>query len=477
MQDIAIPAFQLRNRAGGLLLDTKPFTLEAGRTLAITGPSGAGKTLFLRAMFGWFGNRRTAPLSPSNGAYLMIQDPLQGLTPGLSLAGHFREVGGRQWQARAAPILRQLGLPGDDLWSRNSRSLSGGERQRLMLALILMQQPRVLVCDEPASSLDLENEAKLWSILDDLKERLGLTLVFVSHQLELIREHADGVMLFEQGTNTYLGSDSDFFDNPQDAYHRKLLRAFYAAKGPISKKVDKQEANKSSQPLLTVADFSLRYGKVVLFEKFNWTIQSGSWWWLAGPSGSGKTSLARSLAGIVRQAYCGTLRLKEQKLAVKLVDRNAEQRASLQYLFQHGTYSLNPGRRVSAQLCKAYRRQPGRLQLFLRELGMENMNLNRYPADFSIGENQRFNLIRALSVHPKVLVLDELLSPLDWALKYDLVQFLDRLVQRDHLTVICISHEPRLWRLRPGKVLILDRPTSGNAQPLDSLTEEQATVG
>jgi len=182
-----------------MILDLPPIHLPADRILVITGPSGSGKSLLFKNCYGWLSPGAPALLSPSRGHFAMIQDPSSGLTPGLTIGGHFRELAGmRDRQGEFEAMLARLGLPAGCL-DRLPHRLSGGERQRIMLALILMNEPTLLWCDEPAASIDATNERALWELLLDLKRAFPFTLVIITHQLALIKAHADQVLLLERG--------------------------------------------------------------------------------------------------------------------------------------------------------------------------------------------------------------------------------------------------------------------------------------
>ncbi len=401
----------------------------------MTGPSGAGKSLWLRSLFGWSASGVTPALSTRAGAFLLVQDPSQGLTPGLSLAGHFAEVCPASRRAELLPLLARLGLEGDDLLTRPLQRFSGGERQRLMLALLLIQNPRVLVCDEPVASLDPASEARLWELLLPLREQTGLTAIIVTHRLSLIERYADEVLLLESGKLAFHGTTQTFFEQPATSWHSTLLEQY---RGQDTSPAP--EPAHDSAPLLQVRELCHGFAGRSLFQNFSLTLRRGELLWLNGPSGSGKTTLAKILAGLSR-ADRVALDFAGAPLAPLLADRPRALRPRIQYLFQHGTLSHNPARSVAAQLAEALPATATRLDL-LRQLRLEHLDLERGPGAFSMGEIQRFNLLRALAQEPALLIADELLAAMDLGVRQAVLELLARQRRERQTAVLLISHEP-----------------------------------
>ncbi|MDJ0838037.1 MAG: ATP-binding cassette domain-containing protein [Acidobacteriota bacterium] len=465
---IAIPAFSISGSRGKTLLDTEPFSLTRGETLAVAGPSGAGKSLFLRSLFGWVGKRRQGPLKTKDGACIMIQDPSRGLTPSLTLGGHFREIiEGPDWRERALTLCRSLGLQLPDLLKRKPSTLSGGERQRAMLALIMARRPGVLACDEPAASLDQENEQLVWDMVLNLKAEHHLTVIFVTHRLDLIHRFADHVLLLERGREAFFGDKDAFFNRPRSVLHRKMIHIYR-----LETTQPAAPPAKEGPPLLQVDGLNLDYGAGPIFRNFHWRAARGDWWWILGASGSGKTSLARVLCGLVPQAR-GHLTLEGKPLPIQLADRGSN-RHRIQYLFQHGSMSLNPAFRVGRILRKAYKSRLDLLDHYLDVLGLAGLNLDRRPASFSMGERQRLNLVRTLANDPDILICDELFSSLDIASRYDLIELLARIQEETGLTVIAITHDRLLTHLKPGHLLDLERSGDGHQQRLSAIGQAKA---
>ena len=433
------------------MLDLPRLDLPAGQILAITGPSGSGKSLLFKHCFGWLNPDAKPLLSPTKGHFAMIQDPSSGLTPGLSIAGHFREVGGAGWRSRAEALLTTLSLPVNYL-PRMPHTLSGGERQRLMLALILLNQPTLLWCDEPVASIDAENERALWTLLLDIKREQPFTLVIITHQLAMIAAHADQVLLLQGGRRVFLGTKRCFFEKADTTHHRRLLTAWRKLNQPPTPPKPTQ-----AQTLLQVNDLCIRRSESLRIDLNAITLENGEWVWLQGPSGSGKSSIAQAIAGLLI-AEKGFIQLAGEQLALSLTQRTRQQRKAIQYIYQHGTQALNPALTVGRQLQRAWQHDPNALSQGLTALDMDDVNLDRRPAGFSLGEVQRINLLRALAAGPLLLLGDEILAPLDLALKQSMIAYLTAWREQTGAAVLMITHDPALASLLPARIIQLSQP-------------------
>lgn len=450
MAEIRVPAYQLKNQHDQLLLDTPAFNLKKGCITAVTGPSGSGKSLLISSLFGWSADGVEAALSTKDGAYLMVQDPSQGLTPGLSVGGHFSEVcNHKNWQQSAIEMLASLGLEGH-LLNRSVDTFSGGERQRIMLALLLIREPKVLICDEPAASLDAMAEVRLWERLAHLNKEKGLTLVFITHSLGLIETYADQVLLLDGGKPVFHGDTAHFFRSAESEVHRRLLQNYRLYRHHANQNAIQ---TRNEDALMHLQDVNHSYGDLQVLSNLTWEIHKRSWWWVTGPSGCGKTTLAKIIAGIVTMDS-GRMKFDGQCIESCLRLRTSEQRVNIQYLFQHGSQALNPALRVFGQLREAFDDILWMEQLLAR-LRLRDLDLNQLPSAFSLGEIQRLNLVRCLGRRPQVIVGDELLSSLDLGTKSDIIEVLDQYRLDHNAAIILITHDIKPRALMNGQILCL----------------------
>lgn len=430
-QVISVPAFTLFSARGTCILKTPSLDLLPGKTYALVGPSGSGKSLFLRSLFGWTAKDLPAVLTPKAGAFYLNQDPGQGLTPSLSIRKHFNELGdGPHWWKSLGSLFAQLNLS-RELLDRKPHQLSGGERQRLMLAMVLIQKPRWLICDEPAASLDPGSQAQLWDCIFALKNK-GMTLLLATHRLQHIHHPVDVVLNFFEGSFTLKPSPT---------------QAPCAKENPVEA-VEAQEG--SPRTILSAENLVLRFGKQILLNLPSFTISSGQTLWISGASGSGKSTFAKFLAGLDPHHH-GHLKWRGNALAKDFFKRSKGQQTSIFYLFQHGTASFNPKRTIWAQLCDGPHDQAF-LSSLLGSLFLDRLDLKKTPDHFSVGEQQRLNLCKALVHQPQLLLADELLAPLDTQNQFAVLSCLKRCQAHWGLSTIILGHDLDSWHGLPGPI-------------------------
>lgn len=443
-------AIRLRSSAGRMLLDVPALTWRAGTHTAVIGASGAGKSLFLKALFGELGGAAT--FSPAVGGYYMIQDPGGGLTPALTVAEHFHELGlGGTWRTQAAAVLADLDLDAATLLPRFPAQLSGGQRQRVMLALILVRRPRWLVCDEPAASLDRVTERRTVALLKHKAQAYGFTLIFVTHQVRLLAEMADQVLLLDRGALVFQGDRACFLNQPTSAAHQHLVNAWRRLQDRATAVVSAPTAE--GEPVLNVSELTVGYGKQTLVRDWSFALQPGRLHWVAAPSGSGKTTVARALTGFPAQAFCnGRMWLDGRPAELAWRRRDAHSRHAVVWLFQHGYEAFNPLVPMARQWRRLLRdgaARQGRAVAELEQefaaltaaLGLAELDFSRLPASFSLGERQRCQLVRALLLRPRVVIGDELLSALDVPARVALTECLRQYAATQAAAVMLFSHD------------------------------------
>ncbi|MBL6455513.1 ABC transporter ATP-binding protein [Belnapia sp. T6] len=469
------------------------FALRPGETLALVGESGSGKSLsalatlrLLPAAARVVGGRITldgtdvlgageAALRGLRGgtAGMVFQEPMTSLNPLHHIGRQVAEaitlhgpLAGDALRARVLELLRQAGLPrAEERLGAYPHQLSGGQRQRVMIAAALANNPKLLIADEPTTALDVTIQAQILELLADLKRRLGMAMLLITHDLAIVRRHADRVVVMRDGEAVEQGETASLFAAPRHPYTQMLL-----ATEPRGRPAPVPE----DAPLVAEAEalrvhFPIRRGllrRTVGFVKavdgVSLAVREGETLGLVGESGSGKTTLGLALLRL--EGSEGAIRFEGREL--QPLSRRALRplRRRMQIVFQDPYGSLSP--RLSAGeiigeglevhepgLSRAAREAA--VAAALEEVGLEPGMAGRYPHEFSGGQRQRIAIARALVLKPRLVVLDEPTSALDVTVQAQVVELLRALQARHRLAYLFISHDLRVVRALAHRILVL----------------------
>lgn len=486
-----------------MLTEGVSFTLHAGRTLALVGESGSGKSLTASALLGLLppgtevaagsvihvpsGAHWVSPDAPygsprGRGISTVFQDPMSSLNPSMrvgdQVAEPLRVHAGASRAAAAAEVERlfaEVELPEPARTARKfPHELSGGQKQRVMIALALASSPAVLVADEPTTALDVTVQRAVLDLLDRLRRSRGLAVLFITHDLDVVRDIADDVAVMHRGRVVESGPVAEVLLRPQDAYTRELVRAHAAAFAPTAAPEAAVAAPLVSATGLGVDFVRSRdlFGRprevFTVLEGIDLCIQPGERVGLVGESGSGKSTLGRALLGLVPLAR-GRAEVDGVRVDPSDPEAMRRVRATAQLVFQDPYSALNPKLRIGQALrevLQAHGGSPAAAGQLLEEVGLEASDRDRYPEAFSGGQRQRIVIARALAVGPKFLVLDESVAALDVRIRVEILGLLDRLGRERGIGFLFISHDlgtlasfcTRIAVLHGGR-LVEDGPT------------------
>ncbi len=463
--------------------------VSSGETVGILGESGSGKSSLALAILRLLpGNARVTSgkiqyrrhdllsvdreeLRRIRGAEiaLVFQEPALALNPvvpvgkqvGDVLKAH-RPMSKALAAGEAHAMLREVGFAEPERIARAyPHQLSGGQRQRVAIAQALICKPRLLIADEPLSSLDTVTQAEILELLRRLRAELDLTILFITHNAGLLASFADRIAVMRQGQVVARGLLSDL-ERGTDAYVREIISPATILPPALSAPKNNEKA------LLQIRYLSKRFRQQRIFsnkkfsiqalENIDLTLQSGATVALIGRSGSGKSTLARCIAGFETPDLGEIL---FENIPVKELHRKSRQQ--IQLLFQDASTSLNP-RFTAEQLISepldvmesgARPERRARVIQAMQEVGLDPNARERPAAEFSGGQRQRLALARALVAQPKLLVLDEALSGLDLPLQYGLVRLLLDLQLRHNLAYLYISHDLNFVALFAQLILII----------------------
>lgn len=495
-------------------------TIEKGQTVALVGESGSGKSVTALSIMQLlpyptahhpagsirYQSQELIGAGPSvmrsirgNEISMIFQEPMTSLNPlhtiDKQIAESLRLHKGMDRKQSQQRVLELLDLVGIKDASQRLRAypheLSGGQRQRVMIAMALANEPELLIADEPTTALDVTIQAQILELLAELKERLGMSLLLITHDLEIVRKMADHVHVMNDGEVVEHNQSKALFQNPQHPYTHQLL-------GAEPKPLPVRSAEK--QPTVLLArGITVRYPiKSGLLQRtkhyvdacdhIDVTIAAGRTVGVVGESGSGKTTLGLALLRLIRSD--GDIQFKGKPINAVKKKQMRDLRSALQIVFQDPYGSLSPRLSIQQIVEEGLRiHQPSlgpeqRLRQIidvLQEVGLDESALNRFPHEFSGGQRQRIAIARALVLKPALLILDEPTSALDMSVQSQIVNLLQQLQLRHNLAYLFISHDLKVVRalsddiivMREGRVIesgpaarIMDNPQEPYTQSL-----------
>ena len=497
-QTLSAPLLEIRDLAvsfgATLAVKQVSLTLQRGETLALVGESGSGKSVSALSILQLLpypharhpgGSIRLcgeellgaapARLREIRGHQIamVFQEPMTSLNPLHSIEKQIGEtltlhkgLSGSKRRARILQLLNLVGLS-DAIHRLNAlpHELSGGQRQRVMIAMALANDPDLLIADEPTTALDVTIQAQILKLLKALQAKFGMAILFITHDLGIVRKIADRVAVMRSGEIVETGLVAELFANPRHAYTRELLAAEPKGEPP---------AETADAPEIMAADdlrvwFPLKRGlfggvleHVKAVDGVSVSIRAGQTLGVVGESGSGKTTLGLALLRLLSSE--GAIRFEGQRIDGLSNHTLRPLRKAMQVVFQDPFGSLSPrlsvgeiveeGLRVHGLAGdRAARRD--RIAQALTEVGLDPATQNRYPHEFSGGQRQRIAIARALVLQPRLLILDEPTSALDVSVQAQIVDLLRELQRRYRLAYVFISHDLRVVRALANHLLVM----------------------
>ncbi|KGA38912.1 microcin C ABC transporter ATP-binding protein YejF [Pectobacterium odoriferum] len=495
------PLLQIDNlsiafRKGGQeqrVVDQLSLAVNAGETLALVGESGSGKSVTALSVLRLLpsppvvypqgdirfvgqsllhADEKTLRQIRGNRIAMIFQEPMVSLNPLQSIEKQLIEVlslhRGMRTEAARSEVITCL----DRVGIRQAKSrlndfphqLSGGERQRVMIAMALLTQPDLLIADEPTTALDVTVQSQILKLLNELKQELGMSLLFITHNLNIVRQLADNVSVMKAGQAVEHNSCQQLFSAPQHPYTRQLLDAEPSGE-PLPVTDD-------GEPLLRVeklhVSFPIKRGLLrrtvdekQVVNNINFTLRRGESLGLVGESGSGKSTAGLALLRLIQSR--GDIWFDGQPLQGLTRKQMLPFRHRIQVVFQDPNSALNPrlnveqiiaeGLTVHHKLSKEVRDQ--RVVEAMQEVGLDPTTRYRYPSEFSGGQRQRIAIARALILQPELLILDEPTSSLDRTVQAQILALLKSLQEKHKIAYLFISHDLQVIRSLCHQVIVL----------------------
>ena len=467
------------------------FELAKGETVALVGESGSGKSVTALSTVSLLpesaevtGSVRYAGAEMigapeadlrrvrGNDISFIFQEPMTSLNPlhtiekqlGESLALH-QNLTGAAAEARILDLLRKVGIRDPEARLRAyPHQLSGGQRQRVMIAMALANGPDLLVADEPTTALDVTIQAQILELLAELKASEGMSLLFITHDLGIVRRIADKVCVMQGGEIVEAGPTDQIFANPQHPYTQTLLAAEPSGQpDPVPEDAEEVVATNALRVWFPIQRGLLRktVGHVKAVNDATLSVRQGETLGVVGESGSGKTTLALAILRLLSSE--GRISFLGNDLQGLNSTRIRPLRKDMQVVFQDPYGSLSPRMTIERIVAEglSVHEVSGNLNTYelvadiLTEVGLDPAMMHRYPHEFSGGQRQRIAIARAMILNPKLVVLDEPTSALDMTVQVQIVDLLRRLQAKHNLAYLFISHDLRVVRALSHKVIVM----------------------
>jgi peptide/nickel transport system ATP-binding protein len=531
-------------------VDDISFSIDKGEIVGVVGESGSGKSVTCHTMLGLlpqppakveggsvtFDNEELLNLPQSllrairgKRISMIFQDPMSCLNPYLKILDQITEpilihenVSRETAETRAIEMMKKVGIRDAEARAHSyPHEFSGGMRQRVMIAMALVTKPDLLLADEPTTALDVTVQARILKILRSLKDDLGIAVLFVTHDLGVVAELADRVVVMYRGKIVEQGNTRDIFEKPSHPYVKGLIAcrptldtqyeilptvddflkteirkdgSFILSEHPdskerLSKLKEKRKApTRIPPPLLQVSGLQVHFQTgggflgeprktVKAVDGVDLQISSGQTLGLVGESGCGKTTLGRAILRL-QKAKSGSILYDKNELNNLSQKEMINFRKRMQIIFQDPYASLNPRQTIEQTLIEPmivhgigsnYSNRRDQIVSLLEEVGLGPEFLLRYPHEFSGGQRQRISVARALAVEPEFIVCDECVSAMDVSVQAQVLNLLRELQEKRNLTYLFISHDLSVVKFMSDDVIVMQNGKiveSGKAQEI-----------
>lgn len=511
------------------------FQLKDNTILGIVGESGSGKSVTSLAIMGLLPNNEKCKVEgeiifneinllslPPKGFQkirgtkigMIFQEPMSSLNPTLTCGNQVAEIlklhtslSKKEVYEEVINLFQKVKLPRPEaIYKSYPHQISGGQKQRVMIAMAIACKPELLIADEPTTALDVTVQKEIILLLKELQKDNQMSILFISHDLSLVSEIADDVLVMYQGDLVEKGSAKNVFKKPQKEYTKALINSKPNLKSRqkvlptvtdfINESVDtslysEEERSKfhknlySKEPLLQLFDVTKHFTAKSIFSKTNvvkavdgvsFELFEGETLGLVGESGCGKTTLGRSILHL-EEVTSGEIKYKGKDIT-KLKGKELKAlRKEIQIIFQDPFSSLNPRMTVGESILEpmivhkilsSKKERKLYVMELLKKVGLEEAHYGRYPHEFSGGQRQRIGIARAIALHPKLIICDESVSALDVSVQAQVLNLLNQLKSEFNFSYIFISHDLSVVKYMSDQLVVMNK---GKVEEIDDADE------
>ncbi len=497
-----------------IVVDQISFQIREGETLALVGESGSGKSVSAQSVLKllpypsashpsgkivYQGEDLIAATESEmrqvrgNRISMIFQEPMSSLNPLHTIEQQVAEIlkihrglGETNARKRVLELLDQVGIPNpEERLKSYPHQLSGGQRQRVMIAMALANEPDLLIADEPTTALDVTVQAQILQLLKDLQKSTGMAMLFITHDLGIVRRISDRVCVMTQGKIVEQGDVEDIFECPQHEYTQHLLAAEPKGHPPLGD---------LSQPIVMEAKnvkvwFPVKRGflrktvsHIKAVDGIDVVVRAGQTLGIVGESGSGKTTLGLAILRMISSN--GEISFNDSDIQELSWKQMRPLRRDMQIVFQDPFGSLSPRMSVSEIVGEGLKihmpnlstkEREARVAAALEEVGLDAATRFRYPHEFSGGQRQRISIARAMVVEPKFVMLDEPTSALDMSVQAQVVDLLRDLQKAHGLAYLFISHDLKVVRALANDVVVMQHGKVMEAGTSDEVFDNPQT--
>jgi len=485
-------------------VDGVSFTVHRGKTLCIVGESGSGKSVTARSIL----QIVDAPGKIVSGEIILhhpdgttvdlaklhphgkdirrvrgkqiamiFQEPMSSLSPVHTVGDQIMEVlrihlgmNKKAARARTVELLAQVEIPNPDAAvDRYTFEFSGGMRQRVMIAMALACNPELLIADEPTTALDVTTQAEILDLIRRLQEQHGMAVMFITHDMGVVAEIADEVLVMYHGKVVERADVETIFHAPQNEYTKMLINSVLKLERKSELRLKRAPIPEDRPPVVSVENLSMHFGKMKAVDGVSLSVRPGETLGIVGESGSGKTTMGRCIVRLY-EPTSGAIRYRQPEGGeVDLVHAKGEalkaMRREIRMIFQDPFGSLNPRMTVAQIIGEPLlvnhiargKALDDQVAVLMEQVGLDPAWRERYPHAFSGGQRQRIGVARAIALKPKVIVADEATSALDVSLRFQVLDLLLGLQDELNLAFIFISHDIGVIRYMCDRVGVMYR--------------------